>query len=224
MTEEISGLVTQIDAETAKVSLRWKDSRRALTFAEAMREFADSPGSGARFSAVLATAPFEQFFWECPPVNALTIATTPFECRIVLAHPFPRADSFDFRQHLDAAEAEEVAVAFPNLGGDSTLVAPTDLGANYAHLAAFCRDHNVPGHQHDRLWRLVAQTFTTLLQRTGAQQPIWLSTEGSGVPWLHVRLDSRPKYYKTTAFRLWPPPSLADDERDSAAPEIIGKQ
>ena len=29
-----------------------------------------------------------------------------------------------------------------------------------------------------------------------SQRRLWMSTEGSGVPWLHVRLDSRPKYYK----------------------------
>ena len=31
-------------------------------------------------------------------------------------------------------------------------------------------------------------------------RPTWLSTEGSGVPWLHVRLDSRPKYYHHAAY------------------------
>jgi hypothetical protein len=25
--------------------------------------------------------------------------------------------------------------------------------------------------------------------------PVWLSTAGAGVAWLHVRLDDRPKYY-----------------------------
>ena len=32
-------------------------------------------------------------------------------------------------------------------------------------------------------------------------QPIWLSTAGMGVPWLHVRLDSRPKYYAFGPYR-----------------------
>ena len=42
-------------------------------------------------------------------------------------------------------------------------------------------------------------------------QPTWLSTEGSGVPWLHVRLDSYPKYYHTDAYRSYEqPPHLAD--------------
>ncbi|MFY0533025.1 DUF6940 family protein [Nannocystis pusilla] len=30
---------------------------------------------------------------------------------------------------------------------------------------------------------------------------VWLSTSGSAVPWLHVRLDARPKYYVFGPYR-----------------------
>ena len=30
--------------------------------------------------------------------------------------------------------------------------------------------------------------------------PTWLSTAGMGVSWLHVRLDSQPKYYGFAAY------------------------
>jgi hypothetical protein len=33
--------------------------------------------------------------------------------------------------------------------------------------------------------------------------PIWLSTAGDGIAWLHVRLDSRPKYYSYGPYRLF---------------------
>lgn len=29
---------------------------------------------------------------------------------------------------------------------------------------------------------------------------IWISTYGLGVPYLHVRIDTRPKYYHTSKF------------------------
>jgi uncharacterized protein DUF6940 len=29
----------------------------------------------------------------------------------------------------------------------------------------------------------------------------WVSTAGMGVPWLHVRLDTRPTYYRHAAYR-----------------------
>jgi protoheme ferro-lyase len=40
------------------------------------------------------------------------------------------------------------------------------------------------------IWRLVAEAVEARL----GSAPMWLSTAGLGVHWLHVRLDSRPKY------------------------------
>ena len=33
--------------------------------------------------------------------------------------------------------------------------------------------------------------------------PVWLSTAGGGVDWLHMRLDERPKYYRHLPWRNW---------------------
>jgi hypothetical protein len=41
------------------------------------------------------------------------------------------------------------------------------------------------------LWRATAETLLDRISDT----PTWLSTAGLGVIWLHLRLDSRPKYY-----------------------------
>ena len=46
----------------------------------------------------------------------------------------------------------------------------------------------------------VRLTLQQTLERRGASLT-WLSTEGSGVPWLHVRMDSSPKYYHYDAYR-----------------------
>ena len=90
--------------------------------------------------------------------------------------------------------------AFPNLGGDAMLVAPKqDPSAPrgelaYAHLANFVR--GAPPEQVRRLW---AQVGKSMERRVGAEgqagRPVWLSTSGLGVFWLHVRLDRSPKYY-----------------------------
>ncbi len=42
-----------------------------------------------------------------------------------------------------------------------------------------------------------------MTQRIGAM-PVWLSTAGAGVSWLHVRLDTRPKYYHHGPYRQPP--------------------
>ena len=39
------------------------------------------------------------------------------------------------------------------------------------------------------------------MQRRLSAKPVWLSTAGAGVSWLHVRLDDRPKYYGYAPYR-----------------------
>jgi hypothetical protein len=74
--------------------------------------------------------------------------------------------------------------------GLSTVVpCPIAEPSAYGHLAAFVR--LAPNEQQHALWQLVGETMT---RRIGTK-PVWLSTAGAGVSWLHIRLDNRPKYY-----------------------------
>jgi hypothetical protein len=52
--------------------------------------------------------------------------------------------------------------------------------------------HRAPLSQVGELWRVTAEALETRL----GDVPVWLSTAGLGVYWLHIRLDSRPKYYR----------------------------
>ena len=49
--------------------------------------------------------------------------------------------------------------------------------------------------QLHNFWIAVAETFEDQISHFSENQPMWLSTCGTGVYWLHVRLDTRPKYY-----------------------------
>jgi hypothetical protein len=86
---------------------------------------------------------------------------------------------------------------FPNLGRDAIMVVPCPLAASsaYGHLAAFVRE--APDSQWHALWRSVGEAMA---RRVGAR-PMWLSTAGGGMSWLHVRLDDRPKYYGYEPYR-----------------------
>ena len=148
------------------------------------------------FNAVLAGASFHAFRWETPPVSCATM-TQPFE--FVLLDAPGLADQPDpgaFDEHMRKRPDSEV-LAFPNLGGDAILVAPRPIGpvSAYGHLAAFVR--SAPERQRDALWQAVGDAMTERL----AAKPVWLSTAGGGVPWLHVRLDDRPKYYGFAPYR-----------------------
>ena len=102
----------------------------------------------------------------------------------------PSPDLEAFAEHF-AAATEAGVVVLPYLGGDAILVVPCPVVAPsaYGHLAAFVRQ--APEPQRQALWQLVGETMA---RRVGAK-PVWLSTAGAGVSWLHVRLDDRPKYY-----------------------------
>jgi hypothetical protein len=77
------------------------------------------------------------------------------------------------------------------------MVVPCPIGPvnAYGHLASFVR--NAPEQQIHDLWQAVADAMA----RRIATKPVWLSTAGAGVSWLHVRLDDRPKYYGHAPFR-----------------------
>ncbi len=149
------------------------------------------------FSDLLAAAPFAAFFWETPPVTAYT-ATRAFECVLVDSPALARltAEPAAFARPFAAATEDEV-VAFENLGGDAWLVAPRPLAEaeGYPHLAAFLRA--APAAQKAALWRRTGEALLRLL----SERPLWVSTSGLGVAWLHVRLDTRPKYYVHKPYR-----------------------
>ena len=159
------------------------------TFAEVVRGWQDDAGFRLLFNSLLSEAPYTAFRWETPAVISATMAQ-PFEFVLLdnpglARHPDPEA----FAEYFSRAESG-VAV-FPNLGGDAIMVVPYLLAepSAYGHLAAFVR--LAPELQRHALWQAVGKAMA---RRIGVK-PVWLSTAGAGVSWLHVRLDDRPKYY-----------------------------
>lgn len=140
---------------------------------------------------LLAESSFAAFRWETPAVT-VTSLDRPFQ---FVLHDSPGlerpADTTAFVEHFNSPTRTGEVIAFPNLRGDASMIVPCPLGEvqSYGHLAAFVR--HAPESQRDELWALVGRT---MLEEVGSK-PIWLSTAGMGVAWLHVRLDSRPKYY-----------------------------
>merc|ERR1719458_1234090 len=104
---------------------------------------------------------------------------SPFECILEFAPGLTRSPNPSaFMDHFHGPG--NVAV-FDNLGRDATLVAPKPLpGVDhkcYTHLAAFMK--RAPPHQVREFWQAA----------------------GGGVPWLHLRFDSSPKYYTYTPYK-----------------------
>lgn len=167
-----------------------------LSYAEVLRLWQDDEEFRALFVQILSDAPFEAHRWETPPITVETVPR-PFEFVLLNSPGLARTvDPDPFREHFLFDDSEGV-VAFENLRKDALLVVPSPRGSEdaYGHLAAFVR--RAPEAQVHELWRVVGESMEQKL----SDDPVWLSTAGAGVAWLHVRLDSRPKYYWHAPYR-----------------------
>jgi len=166
-----------------------------LSFAAVMLGWLTEPGFRAFFNQLLASQPYTAFRWETPGVTVATL-TQPFACVVLDAPTLDCPADFSSFTRPFMNIAADVA-DFPNLGGDALLVVPAPIAADeaYGHLAAFVR--RAPATQQDALWQRVGE----VLSRRVGTKPVWLSTAGAGVPWLHVRFDDQPKYYGHRPYR-----------------------
>lgn len=172
---------------------------RPVSWSEALQLW-QQPGGGdftALFHEALREADFAAYFFEAPHLTASTLGRRDFEFilrgsqRLEGARPDARA----FAEHLTPCSQRGTAAAvFENLGGDAMLVAPCPRVQNraYTHLANFVR--HAPEEQVLGLWAEVGAAAAARIQQHG-ERPVWLSTSGLGVYWLHVRMDEHPKYY-----------------------------
>lgn len=170
------------------------EQHRSMSFGAFIHTLASDAAFREGFNSLLSDAPFSAYRFETPAL-CTTNVDHPFEFVLIDAPTLAdaAADVRTFGQYFSDAKFElsKQLVEFKSLGGDATLIVPTPLVDHvlYKHLASFCR--SAPGSQTDSLWQVVAKE---LLQQLGAS-PVWLNTEGSGVAWLHVRIDTQPKYY-----------------------------
>ena len=146
------------------------------------------------FTTLLTESSFTAFRWETPPVTSTTLDRA-FEFVLLRSNALDRpVDRSAFCSHFNVQDV----VTFPNLGGDAVMVVPCPVGPDsiYGHLASFLR--NAPESQIHQLWDSVGKA----MQKRIGDRPVWLSTAGMGVAWLHVRLDSRPKYYGHGPYKV----------------------
>jgi len=178
---------TEISVGSAASSLSLGDVIHLWEVDEAFRSF---------FTTTLKQSEFDAFFWETPPMTRKTLSEE-FKCVLVSAPTLLqlRPNPSPFSKHFSAASGETV-LTFANLGGDAMLVVPTPLAGHgaYTHLAQFLRQG--PLEQVNTLW----QSVGLALKGRISNEPVWASTAGLGVSWLHVRLDSHPKYYRHTPY------------------------
>ncbi len=174
------------------------DESGCLSYARVVELWQESADFRTVFTRTLAEAPFEAYRWETPAYSD-DLASREFEFVLVDAPAFRsrQTDRESFAEHFTDSEVDASVVTFRNLRGDATLVVPSPRADDsaYGDLAAFVR--GAPAEQVDALWQVVGREMS----RRRGDEPVWLSTAGGGVAWLHVRLDSRPKYYAHAPYK-----------------------
>jgi len=169
-----------------------------LSFQQCFTKFQSCPEFADWYTESLAAFEADAFYWELPP---LTRSSLDDDTRFVLIDAPMLArlpvDPSPFAEHFDNNAVKDVIV-FPNLGNDAMLIVPTPRGPldDYPHFAAFLR--KADREQVRSLWRVTAETVLKHV----SDKPTWVSTAGGGVYWLHLRLDSRPKYYQHRPYTL----------------------
>jgi hypothetical protein len=187
------------DVEGGKRLEVFSDGSR-ISFRRLFGLLEDEPAFASWYTDMLSASEADAFFWEHP---ALTHENLDADAELVLISAPSlarlRPDPEPFRERLDEDPGADV-VAFRNLGGDATLIAPRPTGRReaYGHLVAFVR--SAPREQVLSFWQHVGR----LVRMSVGASPRWVSTAGMGVAWLHVRIDSSPKYYRHAAYKAAP--------------------
>jgi len=184
--------LTEENDETTKYQLIEND--RSLSFREVIDLMQESLSFRQFYINILRDSPYDGYFWEVKPITKKRLDDV-FEFVLISGSVFAglSAEKSFFRKYFDV---DKPVVTFPNLSGDAQLIVPTDVGDDeiYSHLAKFMR--NAPQQQVEEFWEVVATEYETLI----GDAPRWLSTHGLGVYWLHVRIDTYPKYYHYEAY------------------------
>lgn len=178
------------------------EAEKPLSFDRVANLWQNDESFRSFFVETLATTAFNAYRWETPPINSATLERE-FEF-VLLDCPMldRRVDRSSFASVFINAPNAGVAV-FENLGNDALLIVPCPASNDeqFAHLGGFLKYGS--REQIHELWRQVGMNFLDQLSDQGSVDPVWLSTAGMGVAWVHIRLDSYPKYYGHTPYREW---------------------
>ena len=159
------------------------------------------------------TPDHEAYYFECPPITNLIKNERHFEFILKesksLASKKPSRKYFkDYFGNCESQNTRDsyqtsLSTNFKSLSMDSELIAPCPLksttGDQYlSHLATFMRE--APLKNVKDLWKRTATVMLKTMDKHPGKK-FWLSTAGDAVPWLHVRVDQKPKYYNYRPYK-----------------------
>ncbi len=178
------------------VRFRLKRGEQYLSFEDVFKLWENNPEFIAFYTDELIKLDYPAFYWEHPAISKEFLPKK-YECILQRSQPLEHLPSNEnaFKNYLDS---KEQVADFMNLGKNARLVVPTKKTEDeiYNHIGKFIRLANK--EQVIEVFKRVGQTVIEELEQ---QKLIWLNTAGLGVIWLHIRMDTRPKYYKTKKYK-----------------------
>jgi hypothetical protein len=156
------------------------------------------------FIEILQKSKFRTYFFETPKVSRDTLQTTKFEFVLAKAGPLESvaADERTFQDYFGLCDDDRTVTNFENLGRDAMMVVPCPTHEDkqlYSSIAPFMREAS--SSQVEEFWTTAARVMKEHVRKKSKKDPTWMSTSGLGVYWLHLRMDSRPKYYTFSPYK-----------------------
>ncbi|WP_028980419.1 DUF6940 family protein [Sporocytophaga myxococcoides] len=170
-------------------------NEKIITYAETINLLCNSKEFRAFFIELLRSSSYDAYFWEVRPVTIDTYHEK-FEFVLVNSPLLSKitADNSSFIQYFYQGK---YVTSFFNLNRDAKLIVPIEIdnSNNYSHIANFVR--YAPCDQVEIFWKKVGEDILNSIER----KIKWVSTSGLGVHWLHVRIDTKPKYYSYLPYK-----------------------
>lgn len=198
LAEDMYDITTELLQEGNATRYRVQSNGISLSYGDALDLLRKDREFRSYLTEQLTRSTYTAFRWETPSIQIKT-RSRDFEF-VLLNYPSftkRKTDADTFKSYFAASQDENGIVSFGNLSGDATLIVPSPRTSEntYGHFASFLR--KAPVFQIDALWQKIGELVLSMV----SDRPLWLSTAGGGVAWLHVRLDAAPKYYGYAPYR-----------------------
>eukprot|EP00477_Mikrocytos_mackini_P002256 GAHX01002488.1.p1 GENE.GAHX01002488.1~~GAHX01002488.1.p1 ORF type:complete len:291 (+),score=45.59 GAHX01002488.1:50-922(+) len=140
---------------------------------------------------------FDAYYFEVIKVQKSELNTKVFEFVLIKTSIKNIQDAATFGTKI---ENSALAVVFDSTSSPpAKLVCPHKGTESYnAHLAIYAR--NSSDEEFEYTWRLAFKTFFEDIDSAG-NKVRYLSTHGQAVLWLHIRIESTPKYYHYNEYK-----------------------
>ena len=107
-----------------------------------------------------------------------------------------KEDYSSFYEYIKKSKNKYV-ISFNNLSNDTLLIIPTPKkNKKFTTIKDFM--DNASEIQQKYFWKYVSKTVKKLIK--DGKTKYWISTHGLGVPYFHLRISLKPKYYVTKSF------------------------